>query len=76
MMKKNYIKPELFYENFTLLDAITDCTVKGGPTTPETCSYYDEDVGLSLFVAGVSPDCEWTPENYMAGSISGLIFGS
>lgn len=75
-MKKNYSKPELFYENFTLLEAITGCTVKGGPTAPELCTYYDEDIGLNLFVVGVSPDCELTPENYGAGSISGLIFGS
>ncbi len=75
-MKKHYQKPELFYENFALTEAIAACTVKGGPNSPENCSYYDEDLGLSLFVMGVSPTCELTPSNYDAGAAGNLIFGS
>lgn len=75
-MRKEYHKPELFYEDFTLLDAISACTVKGGPSAPESCSYYDEDLGISLFVQGVSATCDITPENYGAGGIENLIFGS
>lgn len=75
-MRKQYQKPELFYEDFTLLDAITACTVKGGPSSAETCSYYDDGIAMNLFVQGVSPTCELTPSNYGAGEIENLIFGS
>lgn len=43
-MKKNYRKPELFYENFALLDSIAGCDMKSNFNEATGCvAYYDED---------------------------------
>lgn len=57
-MKKIYKKPELFYENFSLMEAIATCTVITDTKDDKSvCAYYDEGFGELIFVDGNS-GCE------------------
>lgn len=47
-MKKLYSKPELFFEDFSLMDSIASCGTKVG-ATEVTCSWTDPDSGWQIF---------------------------
>ena len=66
-MKKNYSKPVLIYENFSLMDAITaSCMVPAQHADEYTCAWYNEDFG-NIFTLGVVAACEWGYEPYEIG---------
>ena len=74
-MKKNYQKPELFYESFNLMDAITACKVTAQQGDPAQCSWYDEEgFGVTVFLPETVMTCEVTPEAFEIPTE--FIFGS
>lgn len=65
-MKKAYTKPELFYENFSLMGSIANTCGQNGTKAAETnaadvtqCGYYDANFGGTIFNA--EPVCNITP---------------
>lgn len=57
-MKKQYNKPQLRYEDFRLMDAIAaNCAIAAHHDNKNTCSYFDDQFELSIFVVGVVADC-------------------
>lgn len=57
-MKKVYKRPELFYENFSIMEAIATCPAIANHGDPASCVYYDVDFEISFFAADVNGDCE------------------
>lgn len=58
-MRKVYTKPELFYEDFTLMDAITNaCMVPAQHADKYTCTWYSEDFECNVFTELVGT-CEY-----------------
>ena len=57
MMKKQYIKPELYYEDFELAEAITACGTIAGPTDGNICTWDGFVEGLPMFNSQVNANC-------------------
>lgn len=58
-MRKVYTNPELFYEDFTLMDAITaSCMIPAQHADKYTCAWYNEDSECNVFTEFVS-NCEF-----------------
>lgn len=57
-MKKVYKRPELFYENFSLMEAIAACGFTAQHESGASCSYYDPDFDLNIFTMGLVETCE------------------
>lgn len=58
-MRKVYKKPELFYEDFTLMDAITtSCMVPAQHADKYTCTWYNKDFGCNVFTESLGT-CEY-----------------
>lgn len=58
-MKKTYKKPVLFFEDFTLMDAITSvCLITAQHANKYTCSWWNDDFGLKIYVTGAGSPCE------------------
>lgn len=50
-MKKQYSKPVLYFEDFTLMDAITAaCQVTAQHADQYTCTWYNKDFGVNIYV--------------------------
>lgn len=63
-MKKNYSKPVLIYENFSLMDAITaSCMVPAQHTDKYSCAWYNEDFECSIYTQFVGA-CDFIEEAY------------
>lgn len=62
-MKKNYQKPELFYEDFRLMDSIAACAYKVGFTEYD-CTWYSEELGTVVFT-NPSQGCLVTPQDFV-----------
>lgn len=74
-MKKLYKKPELFYENFTLMEAITACKVTAQQGDPSQCSWYDlEGFGTVVFTPETVMTCALYYEPFEVGTE--FVFGS
>lgn len=73
-MKKLYKKPELFYENFTLMEAITACKVTAQQGDPSQCSWYNEEIGLTVFTPETVMTCALPYEGFEVPTE--FIFGS
>lgn len=49
-MKKQYSKPVLYFEDFTLMDAITAaCMVPAQHADKYNCAWYSDDFGCNVF---------------------------
>lgn len=63
-MKKTYTKPELFYEDFTLMDAIATapCTSRVPHASSTTCAMEE-----GIFAEGAGTPCTefWTEEEFL-----------
>lgn len=57
MMRKLYIKPELYYEDFELAEAITACGTIAGPTDGNFCTWDGFVEGLPMFNSQVNANC-------------------
>lgn len=57
VMKKQYSKPELYFEDFTLAEAIASCGTIAGPTDGDTCTWDGFLPGWPLFNQSVNADC-------------------
>ena len=75
IMKKQYFKPELLFEDFTLAEAISACGVIAGPTNGDDCSWDGFVPGLPMFNSQVNLDCVLDYEDY-EGSSQLDVFGS
>lgn len=73
-MKKLYCKPEVHYESFDLMDAIASCTLTATQGDPNSCTYYDQGFGVTLFANELN-GCAPTPPEYFEGMVD-MIFGS
>lgn len=62
-MKKIYHKPELFYEDFRLMDSIASCAYKVGFSETD-CTWYSEELGMTVFTTW-GQGCEVSPEDFM-----------
>lgn len=60
-MKKIYSKPELYFENFALMECIASCNTAVGHTE-NTCAYTDPNLGLTIF--SNADICSYTGECY------------
>lgn len=75
MMKKQYIKPELYYEDFELAEAITACGTIAGPTDGDTCTWDGLVPGVPVFNMAVNPNCSLDYVDY-EGQEQFNVFGS
>ncbi len=74
-MKKMYQKPELFFENFSLMEAITACKVTAQQGDPSQCSWYDaEGFGVNIFTADTVMTCDYFMDPFEVGTE--FVFGS
>lgn len=55
-MKKIYTKPELYYENFALIEAISSCDLISNFNQASGCVAYYQDTGNPLFSGWVFAD--------------------
>lgn len=70
-MKKSYMKPELYYENFALLDSIAGCDFKSNFNEATGCkAYWDEDFEGWIF-ANAMEGC-----NLMAPRDDSICYGN
>lgn len=74
-MKKQYSKPVLYFEDFTLAEAIASCGTIAGPTDGNTCTWEGFIVGLPMFNMAVNADCLLDYSDYEDTS-SINVFGS
>ncbi|MDR0890231.1 MAG: hypothetical protein LBM28_06275 [Oscillospiraceae bacterium] len=56
-MKKSYTKPELFYENFALLDSIAGCDMKSNFNEATGCEAYYDDLFEGWVFASATVGC-------------------
>lgn len=50
VMKKTYKKPVLFFEDFTLMEAITSsCAIGAQHENKYTCAWWNEDFGMYIY---------------------------
>lgn len=74
-MKKVYTRPELFYENFSLMEAIAACSFFAQHATKETCSYYAKEWDANIFITELGNGCDIDAESY-GNSNASWIFSS
>ena len=74
-MKKTYIKPILYFEDFALAEAIAACGTIAGPTSGDVCTWDDFSPGSPVFNTQVNPNCVLGYEDY-EGSSQLDVFGS
>ena len=74
-MKKTYIKPMLYFEDFALAEAIAACGTIAGPTSGDDCTWDGFVQGTPMFNMRVNPDCLLDYSNY-EDSIPINVFGS
>lgn len=74
-MKKTYIKPILYFEDFALAEAIAACGTIAGPTSGDDCTWDGFVPGLPMFNTQVNPNCVLDYEDY-EGSSQLDVFGS
>lgn len=61
-MKKQYVKPELYFENFQLSTSIATCDTITKRLSPGTCGYYD---GVQVIFTQNVNDCAYkTGDSY------------
>ena len=75
MMKKQYIKPELYYEDFELAEAITACGTIAGPTSGDTCTWDGFIEGMPMFNRAVNAGCVLDYSDYEDQGLFN-VFGS
>ena len=56
-MKKQYSKPALYFEDFTLAEAIAACSTIAGPTDGNTCTWDGFVDGVPMFNMSVNANC-------------------
>lgn len=72
-MKKTYTKPFIFFENFSLMDAIANCSGEGrmvlqsGDAT--TCSAYNTDLE-EMWLMSTAVGCEEILDDYIPAHAS------
>ena len=74
-MKKQYSKPALYFEYFTLAEAIASCGTIAGPTDGNTCTWDGFIEGMPMFNTQVNINCVLDYEDY-EGSTQINVFGS
>lgn len=74
-MKKQYSKPMLYFEDFTLAEAIASCGTIAGPTSGDTCTWDGFIEGMPMFNASVNLNCILDYTDY-EGSTQINVFGS
>ena len=74
-MKKTYIKPILYFEDFALAEAIAACGTIAGPTSGDDCTWDGFVPGLPMFNTQVNHNCLLDYEDY-EGSSQLDVFGS
>ena len=74
-MKKQYSKPELYFEDFTLAEAIAACGIIAGPTDGITCTWEGLYPGWPVFNRAANPACVTDFSDYEE-SLVASIFGS
>lgn len=63
-MKKSYIRPKFYYENFALLDSIAGCDLKSNFNEATGCSaYWDEDFEGWIFANAAQSCTLFTPKD-------------
>lgn len=50
VMKKTYKKPDLYYENFALVEAISSCDLKSNFNQLDLCLAYESPVRPGMFI--------------------------
>lgn len=74
-MKKVYTRPELFYENFSIMEAIAACPYAAQHDAMDSCSYYDKNFDCHIFIDGVVDSCEMDGDFYDS-TYASYIFSS
>lgn len=74
-MKKQYSKPELYFEDFTLAEAIASCGTIAGPTDGNSCTWNGFIEGMPMFNMSVNLDCVLDYADY-EGTTPINVFGS
>ena len=74
-MKKQYSKPELYFEDFTLAEAIASCGTIAGPTSGDTCTWNGFIEGMPMFNSKVNGDCVLDYSDYENQGLFN-VFGS
>lgn len=74
-MKKQYSKPELYFEDFTLAEAIASCGTIAGPTDGDSCTWNGFIEGMPMFNMSVNLDCVLDYADY-EGTTPINVFGS
>lgn len=80
-MKKTYTKPELYYENFSLLGSIAaSCSAFDmNAQDAATCSFYDEAFGVNIFANMTACELTGNGQICVAGTsteVFGVVSGS
>ncbi len=78
-MRKQYKKPELYFEDFALAEAITNCSPGSiaNATNGDTCYLEWPDFGGAVFNTAVNPNCMFDIGSYEGGGgAASEIFGS
>lgn len=57
-MKKNYSKPEIFFENFSVSCSLASCEEKAN-SMENVCGYYMPSLNKNVFVSGIN-GCKYT----------------
>lgn len=59
-MRKEYSKPALVYEDFTLMDAVAaSCLVPAQHANKYTCAWYNDDFEVNIYDTLLVSDCEF-----------------
>lgn len=59
-MKREYNKPALAFESFSLMDAVAaTCLVKAQHDSQTTCAWYNEDFEVNIFETSIVSACEF-----------------
>ena len=74
-MKKTYIKPILYFEDFALAEAIAACGTIAGPTSGDTCTWNGFIEGMPMFNSKVNADCVLDYSDYENQGLFN-VFGS
>lgn len=74
-MKKQYSKPMLYFEDFTLAEAIASCGTIANASDGNTCTWDGFVEGLPVFNMSVNPACLVDYTDY-EGSTQINVFGS
>lgn len=75
VMKKTYKKPVLYFEDFTLMDAITSvCLITAQHASKYDCSWWNEDFMLHIYETMYVSSCEI--DEIAAGVPQDVVFPS